>query len=314
MADELYDQFLNHPWKHCFSTHPAPHEAELECVIVEPRCHPRLGGVLRNMSAMLPYAAMTIICSQENVSFVRDIVATSPGNNVRILPHFEGNITRDQYSDFMQSQHLWEELLIADRILIFQTDSGVRKNNILRFMHFDYIGAPWSWIPDMPVGNGGFSLRNRRLMSHICSTYTQPQDSTRVEEDLFFSYCMKNFLGNQCNVPGSEDAGAFSVEYNYHEDPMGFHQAYGIHFERDAEYVRRLLTVPCSSPLGLPCIRDAWYQCTDGSKITHPRLIGYLRLGISHYGHKPDDCDIQPPWFIAASVPKGSHLVIKYDA
>lgn len=38
------------------------------------------------------------------------------------------------------------------------------------FLRFDYIGAPWAWYADgMTVGNGGFSLRSRKLLEAMAA-------------------------------------------------------------------------------------------------------------------------------------------------
>lgn len=54
--------------------------------------------------------------------------------------------------------------------LLVQWDSGIvcpaqwNKD----FLEYDYIGAPWGWHGDAyEVGNGGFSLRSRRLMRYV---------------------------------------------------------------------------------------------------------------------------------------------------
>lgn len=54
--------------------------------------------------------------------------------------------------------------------LIVQWDSGIvcpaQWNE--EFLEYDYIGAPWGWHGDAhEVGNGGFSLRSRRLMRYV---------------------------------------------------------------------------------------------------------------------------------------------------
>jgi hypothetical protein len=35
------------------------------------------------------------------------------------------------------------------------------------WLQWDYIGAPWPWHPFYRVGNGGFSLRSKRLAEHV---------------------------------------------------------------------------------------------------------------------------------------------------
>lgn len=54
--------------------------------------------------------------------------------------------------------------------LMVQWDSGIVSSAQWNdeFLGYDYVGAPWGWHGDAyEVGNGGFSLRSRRLMQHI---------------------------------------------------------------------------------------------------------------------------------------------------
>lgn len=52
------------------------------------------------------------------------------------------------------------------------------------FLDYDYIGAPWHWHPpDQQVGNGGVSLRSRRLAMYLAEhrhslPYRFPEDDT----------------------------------------------------------------------------------------------------------------------------------------
>lgn len=60
--------------------------------------------------------------------------------------------------------------------LMVQWDSGIvcpaQWNK--KFLEYDYIGAPWGWHGDAhEVGNGGFSLRSRRLMRYLAK---RPQE------------------------------------------------------------------------------------------------------------------------------------------
>lgn len=50
-----------------------------------------------------------------------------------------------------------------------------------RFLEYDYIGAPWPGFPaDLSVGNGGFSLRSRRLLAALA----EPGVATDHPEDV----------------------------------------------------------------------------------------------------------------------------------
>lgn len=259
-----------------FASHPrAGASAELECVIVEPRRDPRLRGVLLNFSATFPYAALTICCSMDNLDFVKEIVATSEQNSLKIIVICSGNITRDEYGALLMAPEFWE-LFTAEKILIFQTDTGVRYNNILEFMQYDYIGAPWPWKPDgMEIGNGGLSLRSRRWMLYLTRRFGE---KTEIEsEDIFFSHHLRHCVN--AILPSPEVAASFSIEYSAHPDPMGFHQFYLYH---DREYVRNMLSSSrVTAYTRLIDIRDAWIESANGDRYYHPRLINWLRLGIS---------------------------------
>jgi hypothetical protein len=58
----------------------------------------------------------------------------------------------------------------TSHFLMVQWDSGIVSPAQWsdEFLRYDYVGAPWGWHNDAyEVGNGGFSLRSRRLMQHI---------------------------------------------------------------------------------------------------------------------------------------------------
>lgn len=276
---DIFEEFLELHAKTdraCFRSHPRAEDAELECVIVEPRHDPRLRGVLMNFSATFPYAALTICCSLANLDFVKGIVAPSneEPNNVRVIAICKANITRDEYTALLMATEFWE-LLVTEKILIFQIDTGVRYNNVLEYMQYDYIGAPWPWMPDgMKVGNGGLSLRSRKWMIYITRRFGG--DSALDAEDLFFSHHLRYCV--DAVLPSVDVATTFSIEYSSHPNPMGFHQFYLYH---DRDYVRSLLTYSSPDRCCLTDIREAWIESANGDRYYHPRLVGWLRLGIS---------------------------------
>lgn len=66
--------------------------------------------------------------------------------------------------------------LPTSHMLLVQWDSGIvcpaRWSDA--FLACDYVGAPWGWHGDQhEVGNGGFSLRSRRLMRHVAERREQ---------------------------------------------------------------------------------------------------------------------------------------------
>lgn len=95
--------------------------------------------------------------------------------------------SKEQYSEFCIKELY--KYVNTEYLLICQYDGFVHNWKAWdnRYLDYDYIGAPWYYNDGMSVGNGGFSLRSRRLMEvlatdetitilhpedhHICRTY-----------------------------------------------------------------------------------------------------------------------------------------------
>jgi hypothetical protein len=83
---------------------------------------------------------------------------------IRIVPIERMKSSRD-YSYFLLTR--LADYLITDHCLIIQWDGFVVDASCWEegFLEFDYIGAPWPQFDDgHDVGNGGFSLRSRKLL------------------------------------------------------------------------------------------------------------------------------------------------------
>lgn len=88
--------------------------------------------------------------------------------------------SRDSYSRFML--HSLADHFATSHVLCVQWDGYVLDPAgwDATFLNYDYIGAPWPHFDDgMAVGNGGFSLRSRRLVE-ACTTLPIPD----VAEDV----------------------------------------------------------------------------------------------------------------------------------
>ena len=283
--DHYYTSFLDQGWEPNFHAHPAT--SPLEMVIVEPRSHECLAGVLSNMSCLIPHAMLTIFHSTENEKMVRSIVKSSGDNHVRLIHAFDGNIDRDTYSSLLMSDEFWKSLS-APKTLIFQTDTAMRYNGILRFMEYDYIGAPWLGPvcenPHVRIGNGGFSLRTKSIMEDIIHKHPPKITSNNVPpEDVYFGNHVH--LYNDATIPSIHDAAWFSLEYLRHPNPMAAHKAwtFDIHPE---EYIASIMTsnlAPCK-PIAHVQIVDAWVERENGGICRTYNLASWLSLGISTHG------------------------------
>jgi hypothetical protein len=111
----------------------------------------------------------------------------------------------------------WAHFTDYDRVLIFQSDSGLLRSGIEDFLEYDYIGAPYEYFPY--VGNGGLSLRNPKIMMQICSNYDWKRD---CGEDLHFTKIMtEHNIGKLAPI---EEAKKFSVESIFELGTLGYHK------------------------------------------------------------------------------------------
>lgn len=79
--------------------------------------------------------------------------------------------TKEDYSQFIMKEMPGH--ILTTHMLIIQHDGYILNPAAWdpAWLEYDYIGAPWEWYADgMQVGNGGFSLRSKKLMDIIADT------------------------------------------------------------------------------------------------------------------------------------------------
>ena len=139
-----------------------------------------------------------------------------------------------QYNEFIL-KHL-VNYIKTDYVLIVQSDGYVVNPYIWddNFLNFDYIGAPWPLRrqiidgEDIRVGNGGFSLRSKKLLN-IFNEYDLDTDDPNglCHEDVIICVHKRKEL-EKLNIKYADVATAskFSREIWCHdsvEKPFGFH-------------------------------------------------------------------------------------------
>ena len=174
------DAFSKVEWECDFCTHPT--NSPLVGLFIESRDHPLIEYALRNFSCMLPFASLYVMHSKQNEATIKRVIGTGTRVHLELLPDGFGELDCNLLK---LSPDLWSRFMKNfDKVLIFNVDTGIKHNSILRFMHYDYIGAAWNHYPvgDQRVfqGNGGFSLRSRRLMEVVA---TDPAIRRRHPED-----------------------------------------------------------------------------------------------------------------------------------
>ncbi|MEC3948395.1 DUF5672 family protein [Sphingobium sp. HWE2-09] len=126
------------------------------------------------------------------------------------------------YSDFMLTQMV--DHIDTTHCLVTQWDGHVRDATCWRrdFLDYDYIGASWPQFTDgHDVGNGGFSLRSRRLME-LCRDPAfrahHPEDVAigRINRTWLESRGMRFAPRELADLFSAERAGDVSRSFGYH--------------------------------------------------------------------------------------------------
>lgn len=117
----------------------------------------------------------------------------------------------------------------ADAVLVIQWDGMPRTvgNWNDDFLNYDYIGAPWGNCDEgVAVGNGGFSLRSRKLMETLKKLKIKCDPSlpeSDAEDVIICKHFRREILGAGCSFAPFLLAQKFSIENNAHSQSFGFH-------------------------------------------------------------------------------------------
>lgn len=115
--------------------------------------------------------------------------------------------------------------VLTSHVLIVQWDGFITDASLWRaeFLDWDYIGAPWYHRGDPPglVGNGGFSLRSRKL---LLALQDMPADPSCPEDEQICMH-LGPLLAQQhgIRIAPLELAQGFSCEYDAYRPAFGFH-------------------------------------------------------------------------------------------
>ncbi|HET9045699.1 MAG TPA: DUF5672 family protein [Casimicrobiaceae bacterium] len=131
--------------------------------------------------------------------------------------------TRTAYSEFVLKRLLPH--VATSHVLLIQWDGYVANPDAWdpAFLACDYIGARWFWQPEgFRVGNGGFSLRSRKLLDALQDDRIVLKDV----EDLTIGHAYRTLLETEHGIRFASEqlADRFSFEAAYPiGKPFGFH-------------------------------------------------------------------------------------------
>jgi hypothetical protein len=129
----------------------------------------------------------------------------------------------DQYSRFIMKEAY--KYVDTEYMLVIQADGFVINpfNWTNEFLQYDYLGATWPYNDDYNVGNGGFSLRSKKLMAAVAA---DSAINKYHPEDFHICRTFGNYLKKRGFTFAPDTiANQFSVEGRKWEGQFGFHNA-----------------------------------------------------------------------------------------
>lgn len=137
--------------------------------------------------------------------------------------------SKDDYNRFMIEQ--FPLYATADFYIVLQYDGFILNGSLWddEFLLFDYTGAPWPNYAFHKVGNGGFSLRSRRLI-HFVSTYSSFRQSGEAE-DVFIGRTTRPLLESRHQVNFAPEGVALKFSFEspgYPTNTFGFHGVFNL--------------------------------------------------------------------------------------
>ena len=177
-------------------------------VIVETRQIP-LRNIVRRHIEFLPKDWELVVFTGEKDDFAKAELA---GIKTRFIKIHVDNLTISLYNKLLTSKDFWK-VLEYEKVLIFQHDSGLLREGIEDFLHWDFIGAPIKHIK-YPALNGGLSLRTPAKMLDVIKR-VKYNETIHGNEDMYFC--------NHMRVAPIEEARKFSCETMFELGTLGYH-------------------------------------------------------------------------------------------
>ena len=127
-------------------------EEQITYLVIDTQNHALAQTALRNSQIAFPLKNRLVFSDVEDGWYASDFIKVDPINSVQ------------NYCEFLL-KHAWK-FVKTEFFIVLQYDGFVLNGDCFSeiFLDYDYIGAPWPHFDFHKVGNGGFSLRSKRVM------------------------------------------------------------------------------------------------------------------------------------------------------
>lgn len=221
-----------------------PHLPDVTLVTVTSIDMDKAHAALLHCSQLVEFGDIRMICSA---------MPTVPDRRVKyiLIPPFDVY----GYSGFMLTR--LHEFIDTSHCLVIQADGFIINPGLWKanFLKYDYIGAPWPkrlvmTFPELPsqdidldknfVGNGGFSLRSKKLLNVTSRLNLSTLNFPTQSEDLIIGhYLFDDMRAAGIRFAPSKLAADFSIESFVPNAPL-FGSTFGFHGKPWLPYARRL--------------------------------------------------------------------------
>lgn len=179
----------------------------------------------------IQFDKVTLFTSKDQLSKINTAATHAMGVTIVEIPKVK---SKEEYSDFM-IRRLWQHLT-SDHCLVVQYDGYVMNWKAWdpAWLQYDWIGATWWYTDGMNVGNGGFSLRSRKLQFIVAQdraiNQTHPEDAIicRTHRKHLEQYGLKwapDAVAKQFSIEGynQPDQRKYNGQFGFHGSLVKFH-------------------------------------------------------------------------------------------
>lgn len=169
--------------------------------------------------------------------------------------------------------------VVGSHALVMQWDGFILHPELWdpAFLDYDYIGAVWPQFPATPVGNGGFSLRSRRLIECLHDARIK----IRHPEDRCICITNRSVLETQFGIRFAppDVAERFAVERSAWRPAFGFHGFFNFANVLEPEELARFIDgMPASYLGGVDAYDLIALLCDRNAHALAARLLAKCRI------------------------------------